>query len=60
MRKNGYAILLDYYNNKIIFRELMREQKEALDKAVAEKDSILAKKDAYIKQLEEKLGIATA
>lgn len=43
---------------------IQREQKEALDKAVAkavsEKDVILAEKDAYIKQLEAQLGIATA
>ena len=46
---------------------IQREQKEALDKAVAEKDlllaekdSILAQKDAYIKQLEAQLGIVTA
>lgn len=58
---------------------IMREQKEALDKAVAEvreevraevraenkailaqRDSVLAEKDAYIKQLEAQLGIASA
>ena len=55
---------------------IQREQKEALDKAVAEavseavekavekavaeKDALLTKKDAYIKQLEAQLGIATA
>ena len=55
---------------------IQREQKEALDKAVAEavdeavakveakaeaeKNALLAKKDAYIKQLEAQLGIVTA
>lgn len=40
---------------------IMREQKEALDKAVAEAVSkAVAEKDAYIKQLEAQLGIASA
>ena len=38
---------------------IQREQKEALDKAVAEKDVLLSNQAAYIKQLEAQLGIAT-
>ena len=44
---------------------IMREQKEAVDKAVAEAvdkavAEAVAEKDLYIKQLETQLGIATA
>ena len=47
---------------------IMREQKEALDKAVAEvraevraeNKAVLAEKEAYIKQLEARLGIVSA
>ena len=48
---------------------IMREQKEALDKAVAEivaktvaeaVSKAVAEKDAYIRQLEAQLGIASA